>query len=52
LGSNTDDFTASGVYGKNDPREADPQEAAERFEEKVQFLVEFIKVWKSIPISF
>ncbi|RPI78016.1 MAG: creatininase family protein [Desulfobacteraceae bacterium] len=52
LGPNTDDFTANGVYGKNDPREADPQEAAERFEEKVQFLVEFIKVWKNIPVSF
>lgn len=29
----TDDFTSSGVWGKNDPREADPEEAKARFEE-------------------
>lgn len=46
----TDDFTSSGVYGKNDPREADPDEARARFEEKVEFLVEFIRVWKTIPL--
>jgi len=46
----TDDFTSSGVWGKNDPREADPEEAKARFEEKVNFLVEFIRVWKTIPI--
>jgi len=47
---NTDDFSSSGVFGKNDPREADPGEAARRFEEKVNFLAEFIKVWKTIPV--
>jgi len=47
---NTDDFTSSGVWGKNDPREADPEEAKARFEEKVSFLVDFIRVWKTIPI--
>jgi len=46
----TDDFTSSGIWGKNDPREADPEEAKARFEEKVNFLVEFIKVWKTIPL--
>ena len=46
----TDDFTSSGVWGKNDPREADPEEAKARFEEGVNFLVEFIRVWKTIPI--
>jgi len=46
----TDDFTSSGVFGKNDPREADPLEARTRFEEKVNFLVDFIRVWKSIPV--
>jgi len=47
---NTDDFSSSGVFGKNDPREADPGEAGRRFEEKVNFLVEFINVWKTIPV--
>jgi creatinine amidohydrolase len=46
----TEDFTSSGVFGKNDPRDADSQEAMARFEEKVNFLVEFIKVWKTIPV--
>ena len=46
----TDDFTESGVYGRNDPREADPGEAEARFEEKVNFVVEFIRVWKTIPV--
>ncbi|MGD2125764.1 MAG: creatininase family protein [Desulfobacteraceae bacterium] len=46
----TKNFTESGVYGKNDPREGDPEEARARFEEKVNFMVKFIKVWKRIPI--
>jgi len=46
----TDDFTESGVFGKNDPRRGDPDEARARFEEKVNFLVEFIRVWKTIPV--
>jgi creatinine amidohydrolase len=46
----THHFTESGIYGKNDPRDADPGEARARFEEKVNFLVEFIKVWKTIPL--
>jgi len=46
----TEDFTSSGVYGTSDPKEADPEEAKARFEEHVGFLVEFIKIWKSIPV--
>lgn len=46
---NTDDFTSSGVYGKNDPRDADADEIRVRFEERVEFIVEFIKLWKTIP---
>jgi hypothetical protein len=45
-----DDFTSSGIFGKNDPGEADPREAKIRFEEKTAFLAEFIRVWKSIPV--
>jgi creatinine amidohydrolase len=47
--SDTDDFTSSGVYGKNDPRDADAEEARRRFEERVEFVAEFIRVWKTIP---
>ena len=39
----TDDFTSSGVYGLNDPRTADAEEAGRRFEERVGFFAEFIK---------
>ena len=46
----TDDFTSSGVYGMNDPRMADAEEAGKRFDERVKFLVEFIRVWKTIPV--
>jgi len=45
----TDDFTSSGVYGKNDPRDADAEESKRRFEERVAFVAEFIRVWKTIP---
>jgi creatinine amidohydrolase len=47
---NTDDFTSSGIYGTNDPRTADVDEAQLRYEERVHFLVNFINVWKTIPV--
>lgn len=46
----TDDFTSSGIYGLNDPREADVEEARKSHQERVQFLVDFIKLWRTIPI--
>jgi len=46
----TIDFTSSGVFGTSDPGEADPEEAKTRFEEKVSFLVDFIRIWKTIPL--
>jgi len=46
----TDDFTSSGIFGTNDPSEADAHEGSTRFEEKVSFLVEFIRIWKTIPV--
>jgi creatinine amidohydrolase/Fe(II)-dependent formamide hydrolase-like protein len=46
----THHFTGSGIYGKNDPREADAEEAEARFEEKVDFLVQFIQAWKRLPL--
>lgn len=47
---NTDDFTSSGIYGVNDPRKADVEEAKKRFEERVEFLADFIREWKKIPV--
>jgi creatinine amidohydrolase len=47
---NSDDFTKSGVWGVNDPNDADAEEAKIRFEEKVGFMTEFIRLWKTIPL--
>lgn len=43
-------FTSTGIYGINDPRTADPEEYKKRFEERVQFFTDFIKIWKTIPV--
>ena len=45
----TDGFSADGVYGLGSPRDADPEEYGRRFEERVEFVVEFIREWKKIP---
>ena len=45
----TDDFSEDGVYGLGSPRDADPEEYGRRFEERVEFVVEFIREWKKIP---
>jgi creatinine amidohydrolase len=46
----TDDFTTSGIYGTNDPRTADVEEARRRFEERATFFTNFITEWKKIPV--
>jgi creatinine amidohydrolase/Fe(II)-dependent formamide hydrolase-like protein len=46
----TDDFTSSGVYGLNDPRDADVEEGRQRFTERARFLVNFVNTWKTIPL--
>jgi creatinine amidohydrolase/Fe(II)-dependent formamide hydrolase-like protein len=50
LGPNTEDITRTGQYATSDPRDAEPEEAAARMEEIVNFMVDFIELWKSIPI--
>jgi creatinine amidohydrolase/Fe(II)-dependent formamide hydrolase-like protein len=50
-GYNTDQFTSSGCYSTSDPRTADPEEAKKRMEETVGFLVDFINLWKTIPVE-
>ncbi len=44
------DFTKDGIYGTGDPNLADAEEYAKRLKERVDFMVEFIRVWKTIPI--
>lgn len=46
----THHFTADGIYGINDPRTADPEEYAERFDERAQYYADFIALWKTIPV--
>ncbi|HUS77525.1 MAG TPA: creatininase family protein [Patescibacteria group bacterium] len=46
----TDDFSSDGIYGTGDPNLANPEEYGKRMEERVNFMVEFIKLWKTIPI--
>jgi len=46
---NTDDFTSSGVWGFADPNAADPEVGRQRFEARVKWLVEYIRLWKTLP---
>jgi creatinine amidohydrolase/Fe(II)-dependent formamide hydrolase-like protein len=46
----TDDFTSSGVYAVTDPRTADVELLKKSLEERTQFIVDFINLWKTIPI--
>jgi hypothetical protein len=50
LPPNTDDITRNGQYATSDPRKADPEEATISMAEHVQFAVDFITLWKTIPI--
>lgn len=50
LPPNTEDITRNGQYATSDPRKADVEEAEVSMEESIQFIVDFIKLWKSIPI--
>ena len=46
----TDDFSEDGVYGWGSPLDADPEEYKARLEERVEFIAEFIRRWKEIPV--
>jgi creatinine amidohydrolase len=50
LPPNTEDITRNGQYATTDPRNADIEEAAVSMAESVQFVVDFINLWKKIPI--
>jgi creatinine amidohydrolase len=50
LPPNTEDITRNGQYATTDPRNADVEEAAVSMGESVQFVVDFINLWKKIPI--
>ena len=49
-GPNTEDITRTGQYATTDPRTADVTEAEQSAKEGVQFLVDFIKLWKTVPL--
>ena len=46
----TDDFTQDGIYGWGSPLDADAEEYEARLEERVEFIAEFIRKWKEIPV--
>lgn len=46
----TDDYVSDGIIATNDPRNADPNEAARASEERENFLVDYINLWKTIPL--
>ena len=46
----TDDFSKDGVYGWGSPLDADAEEYEARLEERVEFIAEFIRKWKEIPV--
>lgn len=45
----THELTSSGVYGFADPNKADPEASKKSVEERVQQLVRYIELWKTIP---
>jgi len=49
-GPNTEDTTRTGQYATTDPRKADVKEAEQSSKESVQFLVDFINLWKTVPL--
>ncbi len=46
----TDDFSKDGIYGWGSPLDADAEEYEARLEERVEFIAEFIRRWKEIPV--
>jgi len=46
----TDDFSKDGVYGWGSPLDADPEAYKARLEERVEFIAEFIRRWREIPV--
>jgi creatinine amidohydrolase len=46
----TDDFSQDGIYGWGSPLDADADEYEARLEERVEFISEFIRKWKEIPV--
>lgn len=51
LPHDTDEITSSGIYALTHPKDADLNEAKKRREEFVNLVVEFIKLWKTIPLE-
>ncbi|TRO51169.1 creatininase family protein [Candidatus Bathyarchaeota archaeon] len=50
IGPDTHDITRNGQYATSDPRKGNPEEGAAMMEEALKFMVDFINLWKSLPI--
>jgi creatinine amidohydrolase len=50
LPPNTEDITSTGQYATSDPRTASEEEGGRMAEESIGFLVDFIELWKTIPL--
>lgn len=50
LPPNTEDITSTGQYAKSDPRTASEDEGKMMADQSQKFLVDFINLWKTIPV--
>ncbi|MCB2172426.1 creatininase family protein [archaeon] len=50
FGPMTEDITRNGQYASSDPRKGNAEEGAAMMKEAVDFMVDFIELWKSLPL--
>jgi creatinine amidohydrolase len=50
FGPMTEDITRNGQYASSDPRKGNAEEGAAMMKEAVGFMVDFIELWKSLPL--
>lgn len=46
----THQFTASGIYGFEDPKEYSLEVAKEELQNRIDLIIQYIKIWKTIPL--
>lgn len=47
--NDTHELTSSGIYGFRDPNDADVESSRKRAEERIEHLVKYIELWKTVP---
>ena len=50
LPTETHELTSSGICALTKPKDANLDDARGRLRERTQFLIDFIKLWKTIPL--